>query len=193
VSGVTPMTAASDRAAVEAAGSLWWVPLFTGTLWLVFSLIVFQFDATSMHAISIIVGIVCIAGAVGEILVVPAVHGGWRIAHLLLAAAFTVIGIVAFVHPQNTFSALATVFAFYLLLRGTFDIVVALFARGTGLWWTGLVAGIVQVLLAFWAAGDFGHKTTLLIVWVGATALAHGILQIILAFELKRIGSEATS
>ncbi len=57
--------------------------------------------------------------------------------------------------------------------------------RGVELWWVGLIAGSVQILLAFWAAGNFGHKSTLLIVWVGATALMQGLVQILRAFELR--------
>ena len=34
-------------------------------------------------------------------------------------------------------------------------------------------------------AADFGHKAFLLVVWVGASALAHGVLQITRAFELR--------
>jgi uncharacterized membrane protein HdeD (DUF308 family) len=93
--------------------------------------------------------------------------------------------VVAFVHPGDTFEALASIFAFYLLLRGTFDIVVAILVRGVELWWVGLISGTVQILLAFWAAGDFGHKAFLLVVWVGASALAHGIVQIVTAFRLR--------
>jgi 5-methyltetrahydropteroyltriglutamate--homocysteine methyltransferase len=48
-----------------------------------------------------------------------------------------------------------------------------------------LVLGIVQILLGFWAAGDFGRKTILLIVWVGAVALIRGISQIITAFTIR--------
>ena len=95
------------------------------------------------------------------------------------------ISIVAFVHPGNSFEALATIFAFYLLFRGVFDIVVAITGRARPLWWLTLVLGAVQILLAFWAAGDFGHKAFLLVVWVGASALAHGVLQISRAFELR--------
>jgi uncharacterized membrane protein HdeD (DUF308 family) len=92
------------------------------------------------------------------------------------------------VHPGDTFDALASIFAFYLLLRGTFDIVVAIVLRGAELWWIGLISGTVQILLAFWAAGDFGHKAFLLVVWVGASALAHGIVQIVTAFRLRPHG-----
>jgi len=62
---------------------------------------------------------------------------------------------------------------------------VAILLRGVELWWVGLISGTIQILLAFWAAGDFGHKAFLLVVWVGASALAHGIVQIVTAFRLR--------
>jgi uncharacterized membrane protein HdeD (DUF308 family) len=171
---------------VEAEGDpLWWILLVTGTLWLIFALVVFRFDYTTVTALSILLGTVCLCGALFEAVASAAAHGWWRAAHIGLAIAFAVIGTLAFIHPQNTFNALAAIFAFYLLLRGTFDIVVAILVRPAELWWVGLVSGVIQVLLAFWAAGDFGHKAFLLVVWVGASALAHGIVQIVTAFRLK--------
>ena len=53
-------------------------------------------------------------------------HGWWRVRNIGLARPVRGVGVVAFVHPENTFKALASIFAFYLLLRGTFDIVVAI-------------------------------------------------------------------
>jgi len=164
---------------------LWWVPLVTGSLWVLFALLVFRFDYTSVTAVSILLGTVVLCGALFEAVAAAGTHGWWRVAHIGLAIAFAVIGTLAYIHPENTFSALASIFAFYLFLRGIFDIVVALYARPAELWWVGLIFGAVQILLAFWAAGDFGHKAFLLIVWVGASALAHGVLQIVTAFRLR--------
>jgi uncharacterized membrane protein HdeD (DUF308 family) len=90
------------------------------------------------------------------------------------------------VHPQNTFRALAAIFAFFLFLRGIVDVIAALYARPAELWWVGLVSGVVLILLAFWAAGDFGNKAFLLVVWIGAAALAQGVLQIVTAFRLRQ-------
>jgi uncharacterized membrane protein HdeD (DUF308 family) len=169
----------------QGGTSLWWVPLISGTLWVIFALILFRFDYTTVSALSILVGCVCLAGAGFEAIAAFATHGWWRVLNIALAVAFAIIGVVAFVHPGDTFEALATVFAFYLLLRGIFDIVVAILVRGAELWWIGLISGTIQILLAFWAAGDFGHKAFLLVVWVGASALAHGIVQIVAAFRLR--------
>jgi uncharacterized membrane protein HdeD (DUF308 family) len=176
--------------AAETGEPLWWILLVTGSLWILFALIVFRFDYTTVSALSILLGAVSLAAAFFEAVAAAGSHGGWRIAHIGLAIAFAVIGVIAFVHPGNTFNALATIFAFYLLLRGAFEIVVAILLRGTDLWWVGLITGTLQVLLAFWAAGNFEHKAFLLVVWVGASALIHGIGEIVTAFRIKpRSGS----
>lgn len=174
--------AVPERSETQA---VWWVPLVFGGCWLAFALLVFRLDATSVHGISILFGVVCLAGAAVELAQVGTASGGWRVVRALLGIAFFVIGILAFLHPGDSFSALATIFAFYLLLRGLFDIGAALLLRDVDLWWVGLVTGVVQVALAFWAAGDFGHKAVLLVVWVGASALLAGIRQIVFAFQLR--------
>jgi uncharacterized membrane protein HdeD (DUF308 family) len=170
---------------------LWWILLVTGSAWLVFALIVFQFDYTTVSALSILLGAVCMAAGLLEGVAAAGSHGWWRATHVVLGLAFVAIGIAAFAHPENTFRALASIFAFFLLLRGTFQIVVAFLVRPVELWWIGLISGSVQVALAFWAAGDFGNKAFLLVVWVGASALVHGIAQIVTAFHVRPHPAEA--
>ena len=156
-----------------------------GVLWLVFALLVFQFSDRSVNAISILLGATCAGAALLELLALPGSHGWWRLGRIALAVGFAIVSILCFVHPGNSFKALSTIFAFYLLFRGLFDVTVALVNRGRSLWWLTLAIGFVQILLAFWAAGNFGNKAFLLVVWVGATALAHGVLQIVRGFELR--------
>ena len=47
-----------------------------------------------------------------------------------------------------------------------------------------LIVGVVEILLAFWAAGNLGREAVLLIVWVGAAALAHAVTDFVLAARL---------
>lgn len=177
--------AAGQVAGREQTAQVWWVFVVIGFLWLVFALLVFRVDASTVHGIAILTGVVCFAGAGLEFVNAAAVSGGWRALRILLGIAFLVIGGLAFAHPANTFNALAAIFAFYLLFAGAFNILVALFDREAELWWGRLIVGAVEVLLAFWAAGNFGHKAFLLIVWIGASALAAGITQIIFGFQLR--------
>jgi uncharacterized membrane protein HdeD (DUF308 family) len=169
----------------ESGDPLWWVLLVTGSLWVLFALLVFRFDYTTVAALSVLLGTVCIAAAMVETVMAFGTAGWWRVAHAGFAVAFVIIGVLAYAHPENTFNVLATIFAFYLLLRGIFDVVAALLVRPAELWWVGLIFGAIQIGLAFWAAGDFGHKAFLLVVWVGASALVHGILQLVTAFRLR--------
>jgi uncharacterized membrane protein HdeD (DUF308 family) len=156
-----------------------------GGLWLVFALLVFQLDSRSVSAISILLGATCAGAALLELLAVSTSRGWLLLGRIALAVAFGILSILCFVHPGNSFKALSTIFAFYLLFRGLFDVVVSLLFRGAALWWLTLLLGLAQILLAFWAAGNFGHKAFLLVVWVGASALAHGVLQIVRGFELR--------
>src|SRR5215831_15620319 len=104
----------------ETGDPLWWILLVTGSLWLLFALLVFSFDYRTVSAISILLGVVCLCAALLEVIAAFGSHGWWRAANVGLAIAFAIIGILAFIHPENTFEALATIFAFYLLLRGIF-------------------------------------------------------------------------
>lgn len=182
---VAPTYAGTAETTADDGSRYWWVLLITGGLWSLFGLVVFRFDYTTVAALAVLLGTVCIAASVLELVAAFNTHGWGRVGRIVFAVALGVVGCVAYVHPGNTFSALAAVFAFYLLLRGIFDIVMAIAAREYPLWWVTLLSGIVQVLLAFWASGNFGHKAFLLVVWVGASALAHGIVEIVTAFRLK--------
>lgn len=191
VEGTSPLSL-SRRDTLADAGRVWWLFLVTGTLWLLFSIIVFRFDYTTVSAISILFGILMLAAAVMEVASVFLSNGWRRIAHGLLGVAFIVLAIVSFVHPGDTFKALAAVMSFYFVLKGTFDLVLAIATRPENdLWWLGLTIGIAEILLGFWAAGDFGQKVILLVIWVGAAALTRGISEIVFAFSLRNMRSEA--
>jgi hypothetical protein len=55
-------------------------------------------------------------------------------------------------------------------------------------WWLGLIIGIFEVGLGFWAAGSFGRSAALLIVFVAAIA-AHAWHPpiIVLAFRMRKL------
>ena len=114
--------------------------------------------------------------------------GWWKLLHAVLALIFIVAGIVAFIHPGNTFVALAAVFSFFLIFAGTFDIVIAISTRHEiEVWWLQLVGGIIELVLGFWAAGYYGRSAVLLIAWVAAFAIIRGVRDIVLAFRVREV------
>jgi uncharacterized membrane protein HdeD (DUF308 family) len=166
----------------------WWLLLITGIGWSVVGLILLRFDYTSVHAISLLFGFVGIAAGVMEIFMVFMVRGWWRLLNGVLAAAFLIAGITAFVHPGDTFLALAAIFSFFLLFAGTFDIIQSIAARNeVGAWWLQLIGGIILVVLAFWAAGYYGRSSVLLIAWVAAFALIRGVRDFVFAFRVREL------
>ena len=120
----------------------WWLMLITGIAWIVVSVILLRFDYTSVSSISILFGFVALFAGAAEIGALFMAAGWWKLLHAVLALLFIVTGIVAFIHPGNTFLALAAVFSFFLIFAGTFDIIIAISTRHEiEVWWLQLSAG----------------------------------------------------
>ncbi len=180
-----------EREVVREAARWWWLFLLAGIAWLVFSLVIFRFDITSAKSIAILFGIVAIVAGVDEFMAIGVSTTGWKIVHGLLGVIFIVVGIFAFAHPGSTFEALAALIGFFLLFKGILDLAVAFATKAEyDMWWVQLVVGLIEIGLAFWVAGDFQRKATLLIVYVGIVALSKGITDIFLAFKLKSLKNE---
>jgi uncharacterized membrane protein HdeD (DUF308 family) len=176
------------REVVREASRWWWLFLLAGIAWCVFALIVFRFDITSAASVALLFGIVAIVAGVDEFMAMGVSTTGWKIVHGILGVIFILVGIFAFIEPGTTFEALATVIGFFFLFKGIFDISVAFMTRAEfDLWWVQLVAGIIEIGLAFWVAGNFREKAILLLVYVGIVALSKGITDIFLAFKLRSL------
>jgi uncharacterized membrane protein HdeD (DUF308 family) len=184
-------TARLEDSADELVGGMlppWWLLLITGIGWAVVGLILLRFNYTSVHAISLLFGFVAIAAGIFEIAAVFMVRGWWKLLNGVLAVAFIAAGVVAFIHPGDTFEALAAVFSFFLIFAGTFDIVSSIAARKEiEVWWLQLIGGIIEVALAFWAAGYYGRSAVLLIAWVAAFAIIRGVRDMVFAFRVREL------
>jgi uncharacterized membrane protein HdeD (DUF308 family) len=166
----------------------WWLMLITGIAWIVVSVILLRFDYTSVQSISILFGIVALFAGAAEIGVLFLAAGWWKLLHAVLAVVYIVAGIVAFIHPGDTFLALAAIFSFFLIFAGTFDIVISISTRHEiEVWWLQLIGGIIELALGFWAAGYYGRSATLLVAWVAAFAIIRGVRDIVLAFRVREI------
>lgn len=180
-----------EREVAAGAARMWWVFLLTGIAWLIFAILVFQWDYTTVYAVSYLFGFVALFAGLNEFFSLGVWSTGWKIVHGILGAIFIVVGIWAIVHPHNAFATLAALVAFFLLFKGIFDIVVSFVAKEAfELWWLQLVLGIIEVVLAFWVAGDFRKKAILLVVYVGIVALTRGITELFVAFKLRRLKKE---
>ncbi|AFM17017.1 hypothetical protein Mycch_2240 [Mycolicibacterium chubuense NBB4] len=165
----------------------WWLMLVVGAAWIVIAAIILRFDYATVTAVATLFGVFCFVAAANEAMVGVVSSSGWRILHWLLAVAFIVVGVFAFVRPDPTFAGLAAVMSFYFIFRGGFDIAMAIAASGSQGWWVLLLTGLAQLAIGFWAAGSWKVSVVLLVAWVAAAALLHGIGQISTAFLVRRV------
>ncbi len=180
----------ADRLVADGT-SHWWVLLLSGTLWVLLSLAILQFDLTSVRSIAVLTGFVLFLAA-GTEFAAASIAPALTWAHVLLGVLFLIGGVIAFAWPAETFVVVARLIGWWLLFLGTFQVIDAMSTRHTELWWLRLIAGAATVGIAFWAVGSLNLSATLLVLLVGLGALFHGVNEIFSAFEYRR-GHEAAS
>src|SRR6516164_7600092 len=146
------------RAALWRLAGPWWLFLLTGIAWLIIAVMVLRFTPASVNTVGVLMGVLFVVGAI------------W-----------------AFARPFNAFWALASVLGLLLIFKGTLDIIAAVMTKDVNSsWWLGLVAGILEIVLGFWASQQaFPARGALLLLWVGFFALFRGISEIVIAFEVR--------
>jgi uncharacterized membrane protein HdeD (DUF308 family) len=176
-----------------AITGIWWLFLITGIAWLIISLIVLRFDTTSIATVGALLGVVFLIAGMNEAMI-ALVRPGWKWAHFALAILFVIGGFTAFFKPYNAFWALASLLGFLLVLKGSLDIIVSAMTKDVNeFWWLGLVTGILELLLGFWASQQFfPARASLILIWVGFAALFRGIGEIAMAFQIRRLHKVAT-
>jgi uncharacterized membrane protein HdeD (DUF308 family) len=163
----------------------WWLLVITGIAWIVLSVLILRFDYTTVATVAVLFGGYCLAAAATQT-VIGAVSSstGWRIAHGLLAALLIVSGVVSFANFGATFATLTAIISFYFIVRGCSDIVTAFAANVVSGWWVLLICGFIELGMGFWAAGSWNASVVVLVAWVAAAALVHGIGDIALGFQI---------
>ena len=59
-------------------------------------------------------------------------------------------------------------------------------------WWVLLICGFIELGLGYWAAGSWNASVMVLVAWVAAAALVHGIADIALGFQIHNGRSTVT-
>jgi uncharacterized membrane protein HdeD (DUF308 family) len=196
-----PPIPAGLRGAAREISSYWWVSLLAGIAWLVISAVILQFDEASITTVGVLVGLMFLlasiqnlvfASAPREALESAGVSGAWRWVSGLFAVLFLIAAVICFISPENTFAALADTLGFLFFFVGMWWIVRAFWERALNeFWWLGLISGILMTVLAFWTAGQFFiEKAYLLLVFAGIWALMEGVVDVVRAFEIRRLREE---
>ena len=174
------------RAGLARLAGPWWIFLLTGIGWLILAWIALRFAPASIPTVGVLLGVYFLVATINEF-VIASVMSSWRWLHILMGIIFAFGAGWAFARPYNAFWALASVLGLLLILRGTFDLISAVATKDiNSAWWLGMLVGILEIFLGFWASQQrLPVQGTLLLVWVGLFALFRGISEIVIAFELR--------
>lgn len=177
------------REALKQMSVYWWLWLIIGIAWIIIALVILQFTDQSLDIVGIIIGAMFIGAGIQYFVISTLVHR-WRWVWIALGTLLIIGGVVAIFNPAETFEAVADVLGFIFLLVGITWIFQAFAEQDhNDLWWLGLIAGILMLIIAFWTAGQLaGVKQDLLIVFAGVWALMAGVTDVVRAFQIKSVG-----
>jgi uncharacterized membrane protein HdeD (DUF308 family) len=180
-------------APLEEAGvqlsRLWWLWLVAGIAWILIALVILQFDQASINTVGVLIGIMFLLSGFQQLAFGSFTSGWLQLVMWFFGVLLLVAGVIALISPENTFAAIADILGFLFLVVGVFWIIGAFLARPENeLWWLGLIAGILMVIVAFWTGGQFFlEKTYILLVFAGIWALLAGVNDIVRAFQIRKL------
>ena len=186
----SPMMSSSEgRAILRGLARFWWLWLVFGIAWVLISLVILQFDDASITTVGVLIGLMFFISGIQQFAIASMVdRGGWI--YGLFGVLFVIAGVISFISPKNTFAAIADILGFLFLIVGVFWIIQAFVERDENdVWWLGLGAGVLMVVLAFWTGGQFFiEKQYVLLVFAGIWSLMQGVTDIVRAFQIRKLG-----
>jgi uncharacterized membrane protein HdeD (DUF308 family) len=182
----TPVTQIEMRAALSEATASWWLFLVAAGVWFVIALVVLRLNLASVATVGVLLGAVFLLSAIEEFFVAT-VQDSWVFLRAIAGVLFVFGAVWCFVSPLGAFWSLAIVLGFLLVFKGTLDLIESIAAQGiSSVWWFGMIAGVLEIGLGFWASTQvLPERALLLLLWVGLAALFRGFSDIALAFSIK--------
>ena len=166
----------------------WWALAIRGVAAIIFGILAFLWPGITLTALVLLFGAFAITDGIFAIIAgVNAAGVEKRWWWLLIEGVLSIIaGVLTFILPGITALFLLYLIAFWAIFTGVFAIITAIRLRKEiqGEWILAL-SGVLSVAFGVLLALFPGAGALALIWWIGAYALASGVLMLILAFKLR--------
>jgi uncharacterized membrane protein HdeD (DUF308 family) len=182
-----------ERAVAQAYASSWWLWLVAGILWLLLGFVVLSLRPVSISVCVILIAVAFWLGGVTQFAFAMVLSGGWRWIAIIGGIVAIAAGIAALVWPDPTLVVISIFVAWYLLIRGIFDVVMALSHTHVKGWWMPLVAGIIGIALGAWAIGNPDRSVLLLVSIIGIWSIFKGAADLVAAFAYRDLNKDLTA
>ena len=185
---VNPLTAVPvyDRETARLVAETWWAGLLGGLVSVVFGAVILSVDWT-VSSLAVVVGILLVLRGLATATSRPS-DGSIRTVNLVLGLLEAGAGVAIAVWPELGLLTLAVLIGARLLAGGIVLTVGALVNRHLPHWWLVLLLGLIQLPLGVWALRRPGMTLAILITLVGVWAIVAGIVETVLALELRKQG-----
>ncbi|HKP05248.1 MAG TPA: HdeD family acid-resistance protein [Chthoniobacterales bacterium] len=171
----------------------WWLLALRGLTAVIFGVLTFIWPAISLFALIMLFGAFALVnGVLSVFLAAKAPKGYPRFGSLLIGGLLGIFtGFLTFFWPGLTALGLLIMIAAWAIATGVMEIVAAIKLRKKikGEWLL-VLAGICSVAFGIMLLLMPGPGALVLVLWIGAYALVSGILLIILAFKMRKLGNE---
>ena len=184
------LTPEEERAVADAYSRTWWLWLIAGILWLILGFMVLSLRPASITACVVLIAIAFWLGGITLFAAAFVLVGGWRWLTIIGGTFALAAGIVALAWPEPTLVVVSVFVAWYLLVRGIFDVCIALTHTQVRGWWMSLIAGIIGIGLGAWAIGNPERSVLLLVTIIGIWSIFKGVADLMGAFEYRRLGQD---
>ena len=193
---MSPLTnrASFDRADAEGVARYWPFLLLGGLISIVFGALILSIE-WSVESLGTFIGVMYILQGLSLALTRP-LDGSGRGTNLAGGVLAAAAGIALIVWPDKGIVVVGVFVGIFVVSYGLLHIVGSLANRHVPYWWLMLVLGLIEVPIGIWALRRPGLTLVVIVTLVGAWAVVYGILQCVLAFEVRnlarRLGAPAS-
>jgi uncharacterized membrane protein HdeD (DUF308 family) len=178
----------SERANVDVIVLNWWMLALRGVAAIVFGLITFFWPGITLFGLVLLFGAYALANGVFSLVAAfKAPKGTANKASLIFLGLLSIVaGLLTFFIPGITALSLVLLIAAWALVNGITEIVAAIKLRKTiANEWLLIVASLLSIVFGILLFLQPGVGALALVFWIGAWAIAMGVLLMILAFKIK--------
>ena len=174
----------------------WWLLALRGLAAVIFGVLAFVWPGATLITLVWLFGAFALVHGVLSLAVAAKAPKGYpRFGSLILGGLLGILaGLLAFVMPGITAIGLLILIACWAMVTGILEIVAAIKLRKLiNNEWLLVLAGIASVAFGVVLLLQPAAGALVLIWWVGAYALLFGILLVVLAFRMRRLGKRFVS
>lgn len=186
----------STAVAVEAVepplpSKYWWLLAVIGVLTTIVGFVALIYPGPTLLVVGLLFGVWLLIWGAFAIYrgVAFAGSAGWRVLSVIIGVLGVLAGIVLIVRPGQSVLTLVLVIGIWWIITGVLEFIQGVAVKEYR--WTNIILGLIGAVAGIIILAWPGIGLVVLVFIVGFTLIFRGILETVLAFQLRKLGQEA--